>query len=121
VSQSLLAGNHVPLVKAPCRGYPCGSEEIGANNLGACLAANYGWTSTCGYRQAPPSTIVPGDVLVFHESSCADSEAHATIVSDVPSDGSDVKITCHSTDAANKSYTAFASEFGYYDWLHFEG
>jgi len=54
VSQCLLAGGHVPLVKSPCRGYPCGEEEIGAANLGACLKANYGWTSTCQKSSATP-------------------------------------------------------------------
>lgn len=39
-------------------------EEIGASNLGTCLTQNYGWTSTCGAHAAPPSNIVPGDVLV---------------------------------------------------------
>ena len=85
-----------------------------------CLAQNYGWVSTCGAHEAPPSNIEPGDVLVYHASSCSDSDAHATIVTDVPSDG-DVKITCHSTDYANRSYTDYSNEFGYYNWLHYVG
>jgi hypothetical protein len=32
----------------------------------------------------------------------------------------DVRITCHSTDSANKTYTAYSSELGYNQWLHFE-
>lgn len=48
VSQCLLAGGHPPLVKAPCRGYPCGKEEVGAAKLGACLPANYGWVRGLG-------------------------------------------------------------------------
>ena len=120
VSQSLLAGNHTALVKSPCRGYPCGQEEVGAAKLATCLAANYGWTSTCGKFQTPPTNIVEGDVLVFRGSSCTDTEAHATIVTNVVS-STDVRITCHSEDAQDKPYTDFASEFGYFDWLHFEG
>ena len=76
VSQSLVAGGgHAPLVKAPCRGYPCGVEEVGAEKLGACLAANYGWRSTCGAHAEPPADIEPGDVLLFHGASCDDTEA----------------------------------------------
>ena len=39
--------------------------------------------STCGPHAAPPPNIVPGDVLVFHASSCTDEEAHATLVTTV--------------------------------------
>ena len=120
VSQCLVVGgNHTPLVKAPCRGYPCGVEEVGAERLGACLAANYGWRSTCGPHQAPPADIVPGDVLLFHGASCDDEEAHATIV--VYVDFPYVGLAAHSTDVYNNSYTNYASEFGFYDWLHWEG
>jgi len=52
----------------------------------------------------------------MHGSSCTDSEAHATIITSIS--GSDVKITCHSTDRANSSITNYASEFGYFDFLH---
>ena len=117
VSQCLLAGNHTPLVKAPCRGYPCGREEVGAQKLGACLHSSYGWESTCGAHIPPPASIVPGDVLLFHGASCDDTEAHATLVTYV--NGAFVGVTAHSTDVYNKSYTDYASEFGYYDWLHF--
>jgi hypothetical protein len=51
----------------------------------------------------------------MHGSSCTDSEAHATIVTAVS--GTDVSITCHSTDSANRSVTAYAGEFGYFDFL----
>jgi hypothetical protein len=119
VSQSLLAGGHVPLTKEPCRGYPCGREEVGAQRLGACLAANYNWTSKCGPRAAPPTNIVPGDVLIFHVASCDDTEAHATVVTyvNLPYVG----ISAHSTDHHNVSVEGYWSEFGYGDWLHFEG
>ena len=39
VSQCLLAGSHVPLVKAPCRGYPCGKEEV-RRRLHRCCSAS---------------------------------------------------------------------------------
>lgn len=115
VSQCLLAGGHAPLVKDPCRGYPCGREEVGAERLGACLAANYGWKSTCGAHVAPPASIRPGDVLLFHGASCTDTEAHATIVTyvNLPFVG----VSAHSSDRYNLSYAAYASEFGFYDWL----
>jgi len=119
VSQCLLAGNHTPLVKAPCRGYPCGREEVGAARLGSCLALNYNWNSSCGAHLPPPSYITEGDVLLFHGTSCTDEEAHATLVTHVVP--GDVLITCHSEDSANRSYTQYAGEFGFYDWIHFEG
>ncbi|KAH3758014.1 hypothetical protein Pelo_10144 [Pelomyxa schiedti] len=74
VSQCLLAAGHPDLVISPCRGYPCGREEIGGITLSTCLYQNYGWKSTCGAHAALPSSIVPGDVLVFHGSSCTDSD-----------------------------------------------
>eukprot|EP01105_Mastigella_eilhardi_P024684 TRINITY_DN647_c0_g1_i3.p1 TRINITY_DN647_c0_g1~~TRINITY_DN647_c0_g1_i3.p1 ORF type:complete len:201 (+),score=47.58 TRINITY_DN647_c0_g1_i3:45-605(+) len=117
VSQCLLAGGHAALTKSPCRGYPCGKEEVGASNLGNCLKQNYGWQSTCGKKQAPPSTIVPGDVVIFRGSSCSDTEAHATIVTKV--DGSNVYVTCHSTEHHDYLYTNYGSEFSYYQWLHY--
>ena len=115
VSQCLLAGGHTPLVKAPCRGYPCGKEEVGAQKLGACLAANYGWKSTCGAHAAPPADIAPGDVLLFHGASCDDTEAHATLVTWVSLPN--VYVTAHSSDRYNYSVSNYASEFGFYDWL----
>jgi hypothetical protein len=120
VSQCLVVGgNHTPLVKLPCRGYPCGVEEVGAEKLGACLAANYGWRSTCGPHQAPPADIEPGDVLLFHGTSCNDEEAHATLV--VYVNLPFVGLAAHSTDVFNASYAGYASEFSFFDWLHFEG
>ena len=119
LSQNLLAGGHPDLVLAPCRGYPCGREEVGAEKLGACLAQNYKWQSTCGPHAAPPAAIVPGDALVFHAKSCADTEAHATLVVDVRPGR--VGVAAHSTDVFNKSVDDYAAEFGYYDWLHFTG
>lgn len=118
VSQCLVEAGHSKLTKAPCRGYPCGVEEVGANNLGKCLAKNYGWTSTCGHLKAPPSNIKKGDVLVYHESSCDDYEAHATIV---VKGGSDAQIACHSSNQYGKDYNYMASSKPYYEWIHYEG
>jgi hypothetical protein len=110
LSQNLLAGGHPPLTLAPCRGFPCGKEEIGAANLGACLAKNYGWRSTCGPRQKPPPDVKVGDALIFHGRSCSDTEAHATLVVSVG--GGWVGLAAHSTNVFNKSYTDYLSEFG---------
>jgi hypothetical protein len=116
VSQSVLAGGHPNLNGGtPCRGYPCGKEEIGAKNLGDCLVLK-GWTRTCGYKQAPPTNIQAGDVLVYHASSCSNYTAHATVVTTVS--GSDVQISCHSSNQHNKTYTYLASSHPYYEWLH---
>jgi hypothetical protein len=118
VSQCLLAGNHTKLIKAPCRGYPCGVEEIGAEKLGACLAANYGWKSTCiKNTDSPPTTLIPGDVLVFHATSCTDEDAHATLIVHV--NYPFIGVAAHSNDVFNKSITEYASEFEYYDFLQF--
>eukprot|EP00727_Mastigamoeba_balamuthi_P004798 m51a1_g14316 hypothetical protein (253) ;mRNA; f:10494-11331 len=116
VSQCLLAGGHAPLSGgAPCRGYPCGNEEVGAKNLGDCLAGYKGWTRSCGYHMAPPSSITTGDVLIYHAGSCDGWDAHATIVT---STTGGVKISCHSNDRHNEAYTYLASSKPYYEWLH---
>ncbi|GAK57753.1 hypothetical protein U27_04720 [Candidatus Vecturithrix granuli] len=116
-SQSVLAGGHSDLNGGlPCRGYPCGREEIGAKNLGDCLVQK-GWTRTCGYHQAPPADIQVGDVLVYHTGSCSDSDAHATVVTSV--NGTDVRISCHSSNQHDVSYTYLSSSKPYYEWLHY--
>eukprot|EP00727_Mastigamoeba_balamuthi_P010578 m51a1_g6142 hypothetical protein (271) ;mRNA; r:280492-281705 len=116
VSQCLLAGGHAPLNGGgPCRGYPCGSEEVGAKNLGDCLAGYKGWTRSCGYHMAPPSSITVGDVLIYHKGSCSDSEAHATIVTSM---SGGPQISCHSNEHHNIAYTYMASSMPYYEWLH---
>lgn len=116
VSQCLIAGGHGYLNSGdPCRGYPCGKEEIGATKLGQCLVQK-GWTRSCGYKQAPPSNIAVGDVLIYHGGSCSDYDAHATFVMYVS--GSDVRIACHSSMQWNKAYTYLAGTKPYYEWLH---
>ena len=115
VSQCLIAGGHAALTGGtPCRGYPCGKEEIGAKNLGDCLATRHGWTRTCGYQQAPPGNIQPGDVLIYHTSSCYDYNAHATLVVST----NPVTIACHSSNHYGISYTYMAGSMSYYEWLH---
>jgi hypothetical protein len=116
VSQCLvLGGGHEKLKGGhPCRGYPCGFEEIGAKNLGDCLQKK-GWTSTCGYHQEPPSNIQIGDVLIYHSGGCSSSSAHATLVTQA---GSQPKITCHSSIQVNTPYTYMANSKPYYQWLH---
>jgi len=121
VSQSIISGGHPFLNQgAPCRGYPCGKEEVGAKNLGDCLATVHGWKRTCGHLQTPPSTLKLGDVLIFHADSCSGQEAHATIVSQKNS-ATDVRITCHSPSLRNQLYTDVSSTKPYYEWLEFTG
>jgi len=116
VSQCLVkGGGHGSLNSGdPCRGYPCGFEEIGAEKLGRCLQSK-GWTSTCGYQKAPPSNIQKGDVLIYHSGSCGSTSAHATLVT---VGGSNAKITCHSTNHRDISYTYMSGSKPYYQWLH---
>lgn len=115
VSQCLVAGGHKYLNQGgSCRGYPCGKEEIGAKNLGDCLHGTHGWTRTCGYHQAPPPGIKPGDVLIYHSGSCSSYDAHATIV---VSGGSTPTIACHSNPHYGVAYTYMAGSKPYYEWL----
>ena len=117
VSQCLIAGGHPYLNTGdPCRGYPCGKEEIGAKRLGDCLVSK-GWERTCGYHASPPSNIDVGDVLIYHAGSCDSWTAHATIVT--YASGSDVRITCHSENQKNKPYTYLSTSRPYYEWLHY--
>jgi GH25 family lysozyme M1 (1,4-beta-N-acetylmuramidase) len=117
VSQCLIAGGHPYLNTGdPCRGYPCGKEEIGAKKLGNCLVSK-GWERTCSYHASPPSNIDVGDVLIYHKSYCDDAIAHATIVTYVS--GSDVRITCHSVNRKNEPYTYMSTSHPYYEWLHY--
>ena len=119
VSQCLvLGGGHDPLNGgSPCRGYPCGFEEIGAKNLGDCLQLR-GWSSTCGYLQPPPAEIQPGDVLIYHSSGCDDYSAHATLVTQA---GSNPTITCHSSEMQDADYNYLAGSKPFYQWLHYNG
>ena len=118
VSQCLvLGGGHSKLNGGlPCRGYPCGFEEPGANNLANCLKKK-GWTSSCGYKMAPPSNIQAGDVLVYYAGKDCSGYAHAVLVT---VGGSNAKITCHSSVKVDAAYT-YMTEKPYYRWLHYNG
>jgi len=117
VSQCLvLGGGHPKLKGGSCRGIPCGWEEVGAKRLGDCLEEK-GWTSTCGYLKAPPSNIKAGDVLIYHAGSCSSYDAHAVFVTE---GGSHPKITCHSNEQLDVSYTYIRDSMPYYQWLHFK-
>ena len=119
VSQSILDGGHPDLnTGGPCRGYPCGREEIGAKNLGDCLESK-GWKRTCGYKISPPEGMKRGDVLIYHSGSCDSYSAHATVV--VNADGSDVRIAGHSAPQWNKEYTYLQDAKPYYEFLQNPG
>jgi SH3-like domain-containing protein len=118
VSQCLLAGGHPHLVGGECRGYPCGVEEIGAWNLGACLRETFGWKRVCGYLQSPPSGVQAGDVIIYHAGSCDSGTAHAVIVIE---GGSNPKIACHSSMRYGASYDYLSGSKPYFEWLLYPG
>jgi len=97
-----------------CRGYPCGFEEPGARKLGKCLQEK-GWNSTCDKFKEPPSYIKPGDVLIYHESSCDSSQAHAVIITSIEPY---VKITGRSELMKDEIYN-YNIEKPYYQWLYY--
>ena len=115
VSQCVLAGGHKALKGGHCRGIPCGKEEIGALRLGLCLSQTMGWKRQCGYRLNPPSWIQKGDVLIYHAGSCDSGNAHATFVTVA---GNNAKISAHSPEMKDNTYTFLANSKPYYEWLH---
>ena len=120
VSQCLVLGGSHPKLNGDsesCRGYPCGFEEPGAKRLGDCLKKK-GWTRTCGYLRSPPDNIKAGDVLIYHAKNCDNFSAHAVLITQ---GGSSPKITCHSSEKLDVSYTYMANEKPYYEWLHYNG
>ena len=119
VSQCLVKGGGHPKLNggAPCRGYPCGFEEIGAANLGECLKKK-GWQSSCGHQKGPPSNIKVGDVIVYHSDSCS-GRGHAVIITQIS--GGSPKITCHSSERHNVDYTYIFGSKPYVQWLHYNG
>ena len=117
VSQCLVKGGGHPNLSGRsdyCRGYPCGFEEPGAQKLSQCLR-HKGWKSSCGRLMAPPSYIKPGDVLIYHKTSCTDFSAHAVIVMQ---GGSNARISCHSNIQDKVPYT-YMTNMPYYEWLHY--
>eukprot|EP00768_Dysnectes_brevis_P000932 gnl/Dysnectes_brevis/1217_a1361_3841.p1 GENE.gnl/Dysnectes_brevis/1217_a1361_3841~~gnl/Dysnectes_brevis/1217_a1361_3841.p1 ORF type:complete len:441 (-),score=117.15 gnl/Dysnectes_brevis/1217_a1361_3841:64-1206(-) len=116
-SQSMIAGGYGPFNSGyPCRGYPCGKEEIGANNLDNCLTDSLGFKNSCGKKPSVPSWLEPGDIIVYHESSCSSSSAHATVVTKVS--GGSAKITCHSSNHKDKDYTYIWDSHPYTSFIH---
>ena len=116
VSQCVLAGGHPPLNTGdPCRGYPCGVEEIGAQKLSNCLQS-FGWTASCGYMMGPPPEIEAGDVLVCFNGDGCTGGAHAVFVTS--RNGDDATISCHSNEREDVSYTYMGESMPYYMWLH---
>ena len=118
VSQCLVLGGGHPKLNGgdPCRGYPCGFEEIGCKKLGDCLIKK-GWKSTCDYLLSPPSYIKAGDVLIYYSGSCDSHDAFSVFITQ----GGDIpKITCHSNIKKNVEYEYMKNSRPYYQWLHFE-
>ena len=115
VSQCLVKGGGHPILKGGgCRGYPCGFEEVGANELGECLKER-GWKSKCGHLLEPPSYIKAGDVLIYHKNDCT-GPAHAVLITE---GGAYPKITCHSKEHLDQTYRYMSNEKPYYQWLHY--
>ena len=94
VSQCLvLGGGHQKLNSGyPCRGYPCGFEEIGSLNLANCLIQK-GWKSTCGYQEPPPSYIEAGDVFNCYPDGWESGAPYSALIS---VGGNNPKLTTHS-------------------------
>ena len=117
VSQCVVIGGQHPKLNTgePCRGYPCGFEEIGVKNLGDCLK-QFGWISICGYQESPPIFIEAGDVIIYHSDSCESSTAFSAIITE---GGNNPKITSHSAIRINASYIYMDNSKPYYQWLHY--
>jgi len=90
----------------------------GANNLQECLRGYFGWESSCGYLQAPPDNIQPGDVIVYHSGACEGTDCHAVLV---VQGAPNVQIACHSTNHYGIDYNYMADSKPYYHWLHYPG
>ena len=119
VSQCVLAGGESDLNNEPngiCRGYPCEREEIGADKLSQCLVTYHGWQEAgSGDTLVPPPSIVPGDVLIYCNST--QYGTHAVVV--VSAGNGKAAIACHSTAHYDISYDYMKDpEHRYYRWLH---
>ena len=97
-----------------CRGIPCGKEEIGAAELGTCLARVKGHRSECGRLLKPPKWVKKGDVLIYRSGSCDGGYAHAVLVTKV--EGGNAYITCHSSEQKDMIYT-YMPEKPYFQWI----
>ena len=117
VSQCLVLGGGHPALNggAPCRGYPCGFEEVGSLNLANCLIQK-GWKSTCGYQEPPPSYIEAGDVFNCYPDSC---ESGAPFSALITVGGNNPKLTTHSRVRVDVLYNLLDNSKPYYQWLHY--
>ena len=118
VSQCLVkGGGHPPLNGGfPCRGYPCGFEEVGGLNLANCLIQK-GWISKCGYLAPPPPNIEAGDVLNYYSDGCGSGAPFSAFIT---VGGNNPKITSHSSVRVDVSYLYLDNTKPYYQWLHFD-
>ena len=117
VSQCLVKGGGHPALNggAPCRGYPCGFEEISSLNLANCLIQK-GWISTCGYLQPPPSYIKAGDVFNCYSDGCGSSAPFSALIT---VGGNNPKLTSHSRPRVDVLYNQLDNNKPYYQWLHY--
>ena len=116
VSQCLIAGGHSKLTAGVCRGNSYCGAEVGAWELSSCLVSNYGWKGTCGYHSKPPSDIQVGDVIVYFSGQGSTGNAHAVIITKI--ENGVPKITCHSNEKKDVSYTYLQDSKPYYYWIH---
>jgi len=117
VSQCLVkGGGHPPLNDgvSPCRGYPCGFEEVASLNLANCLIQK-GWISKCGRLEPPPSYIEAGDVLNYYSDGCLSGAPFSVFIT---VGGNNPKITSHSNVRVDVSYLYLDNNKPYYQWLH---
>ncbi|MBD3419806.1 MAG: hypothetical protein GF398_06800 [Chitinivibrionales bacterium] len=119
ISQCLIAGGESGFndtkPNPPCRGFPCGKEEIGANNLGECLKQYHGWREIAyGKREPMPASMKPGDVIVYGKSSGWGT--HIALIVRVE-DGK-AYIAAHSSPQFDRVYTYLTgSSHEYYRWI----
>ena len=115
VSQCLLAGGHKDLKGGQCRGMPCGKEETDPFRLAVCLHETFKHKKKCGKNLEPPSWVKPGDVLVYHKDSCEGRDSSVALVTVA---GANAKVTSHTPEVKDKSYTHMANTKPFYEWIH---
>lgn len=120
VSQCIIAGGYTKLTaQGECAHSICGKEINSPTVLGRCLVNVHGWRRTCtriGIKE--PSNIQIGDVLIFHTQSCSDFNSLATIVTET---SGGIKVSTHSKKAHNKDYKSYYGNYGYVEFIHYEG
>ena len=117
VSQCLVKGGGHPALNggAPCRGYPCGFEEVATINLAKCLKQK-GWISTCGRLQSPPLYIEAGDVFNCYSNGCESGGPFSALIT---VGGNNPKLTTHSRVRVDILYNQLDNSKPYYQWLHY--